>query len=407
MTQTLQPPAHAVRGPVRGRERALAPDLARGFMLLFIALANAASVVFAAHEPGVDATPHGFERVVNTIMMLFISGHAYPMFAVMFGYGLVQMARRQREAGASPASARNTLIRRNAWLIGFGAVHGILLYFGDFLAAYGIVGIAAACLLLNRGDKFHRIVVWLWGLVLIEVVVFAVLVVNGLLTGGPAVEPSVSEVGSLTASSYLDSVIARLTEWPIHTATVLGFIFIVWLGMWAARRRVLEAPGQHRGLLTGVAVGGLGIGLVCSIPQALVSAGVLFPDESTRSMILTLHNGGGMYAGPGYVALFGLIALWLSRRSADPTTKPITGSLVALGRRSLSGYLFQSVVWLTLLLPFTLDMPRWFGNKTVLFLVVATAAWLVTVLGAAALQRRGKAGPAEYLLRRLTYGRRR
>jgi len=38
--------AHVTRGPVQRGERALAPDLARGAMLLFIALANGAGVVF-------------------------------------------------------------------------------------------------------------------------------------------------------------------------------------------------------------------------------------------------------------------------------------------------------------------------------------------------------------------------
>lgn len=248
--------------------------------------------------------------------------------------------------------------------------------------------------------------IWLWALMLIEIVVVGVLVIQGLTSGGPAAEPTVAHVDSLAAGSYLDSLLARLTEWPIHTLTVLGFVFIVWLGMWGARRRVLEEPARHRRLLTGVAVAGLGIGLLGSIPQALVSAGTLTPDAATRSLILTLHNVGGMYAGPGYVALFGLIASWLSRRTADPTAAPVTGALVALGRRSLSGYLFQSIVWLALLLPFTLNLTDRFGNKTLLFLLVATVTWLATVIIAAALQRRDRPGPAEYLLRRLTYGRR-
>lgn len=395
--------APAARGPVRARERALAPDLARGFMLLFIAIANAGGVVFAATEPALDPSPHGLERIVNLFMMLFVSGHAYPMFAVMFGYSMVQLARRQRDAGATPAAARNTLIRRNAWLIGFGAAHGILLYFGDFLAAYGIVGIAVACLLLNRGDKFHRIVVWLWGLMLVELAVLSVLVFPGL-SGGAAAAPEVNVVGSLKAENYLDSVVARLGEWPLHTATVLGFVFIVWLGVWAARRRVLEEPARHRGLLIGVTAAGLGLGTLASLPQALTSAGLAH--TASPELTLLLHNLGGMYSGPGYVAAFGLLSLWLTRRSADATATPITGSLVALGRRSLSGYLFQSVAWFVLLLPFTLAMPEWFGNKTLLFLLVATGTWLATVAGAAVLQRRGSAGPAEQLLRRLTYGRR-
>ncbi|ADD41372.1 DUF418 domain-containing protein [Stackebrandtia nassauensis] len=405
MSQTLPPPAaHAARGPVRARERALAPDLARGFMLLFIALANAGGVVFAATEPAIEPTPHGFESVVNFGMMMFVSGHAYPMFAVMFGYGLVQMSRRQREAGASTAAARDTLVRRNAWLIAFGAVHAVLLYFGDFLAAYGLVGIIAACLLLNRGDKFHRVIVWLWGLVLVEAAVFMALVYPSLSTDFGAT-PKPARVDSLAATSYGESLVDRLAEWPLHTASVLGFIFIVWLGMWAARRRVLEEPARHRPLLIGATVVGLGVGFLGSLPQALVSAGALSTDNA--DLTLLLHNLGGMYSGPGYVAAFGLIALWLTKNRAAPTDTLITGSLVALGRRSLSGYLFQSVSWFVLLLPFTFAMPQWFGNKTLLYLLVATATWLATVVTAAALQRRGHPGPAEALLRRLAYGPRR
>ncbi|MGH8882447.1 MAG: DUF418 domain-containing protein, partial [Stackebrandtia sp.] len=351
MSHTLQAPAHAARGPVRAGERALAPDLARGFMLLFIALANVGGLVFAANMPGVDPTPHGWESVVNVVMVLFVHGHAYPVFAVMFGYGLVQLASRQRDSGANPAAARNVLVRRNAWLVAFGAVHGILLYFGDFLGAYGLVGIVAACVLLNRGDRFHRLVIWLWGFMVVEFVVFAVLVVRALANSGPAAAPETSRLASLEASSYLEAVLARLTEWPMHTATVTGFIFIVWLGMWGARRRILEDPARNRGLLVTTAVAGLGIGVLGSIPQAMISAGALKTDEAAQSLILTLHNVGGMFAGPGYVAAFGLLAWWLMRRSTAPTDGLVTGSLTALGRRSLSGYLFQSLVWLALLQP--------------------------------------------------------
>ena len=50
MTTTDHHPTHGVRGPVRSTERALAPDLARGAMLLFIAIANCAGVVFAGES---------------------------------------------------------------------------------------------------------------------------------------------------------------------------------------------------------------------------------------------------------------------------------------------------------------------------------------------------------------------
>ena len=132
-TQAVDHPTNH-RGPVTGRERALAPDLIRGAMLLLIGLANSANFAFAG-QPGVESAPHGLERILNFLKLTFVDARAYPVFAVMFGYGLVQLARRQRSAGATTGAVRRVLLKRNAWLIAFGLVHATLLYFGDFLGA--------------------------------------------------------------------------------------------------------------------------------------------------------------------------------------------------------------------------------------------------------------------------------
>jgi uncharacterized membrane protein YeiB len=79
----------------------------------------------------------------------------------------------------------------------------------------------------------------------------------------------------------------------------------------------------------------------------------------------------------------------------------VVRALVACGQRSLSGYLFQSVVFVALLMPFTLGLGGRLGTAGVA--VVALATWLVSVLLADLLHRRGRRGPAEVLLRRLTY----
>jgi uncharacterized protein len=66
------------------------------------------------------------------------------------------------------------------------------------------------------------------------------------------------------------------------------------------------------------------------------------------------------FAGIGYLAAPGLVAACLAERgdAVGPRVRGATRMLVALGRRSLSGYLFQSVAWLVLLAPFTLDLAR-------------------------------------------------
>ena len=386
-TPSVTPPATA--GPVRRAERALAPDLARGAMLLFIALANAANCAFAG-QPGLDGTPHGFQRVVNFLMVTLVDSRTYPVFAVMFGYGLVQLARRNRAGGADE---RRILLRRNTALIAFGVVHGTLLYFGDFLGAYGIVGIIATLLLLRRGDRFHRVILWLWAVQSVCAVFLTWQAIAGA-HGGNAIIDNVANP-SLAAPSYGRSVLDRLTEWPAHTATVVPFIFIVWLGIWAARRRILEEPAAHRTLLRRTTIACLGASFAGALPYALVAAGVLHVDAGTVEAMARVHAITGEYGGPGYIALLGLLAL---RLSAAPRGRALLGPVIALGQRSLSGYLFQSVSWLALFAPWALH----FGG-TYAAALAGLAVWAVSLAAAQAMSAVEYRGPAETLLRRITY----
>ncbi|MEU4295090.1 DUF418 domain-containing protein [Kribbella sp. NPDC026596] len=392
-TQTL--PAVDHRGPVTGQERALAPDLIRGAMLLLIGLANSANFAFAG-QPGVESSPHGLERVLNFLKLTFLDARAYPVFAVMFGYSLVQLARRQRSSGATPGAVRRILLKRNAWLIAFGLVHATLLYFGDFLGAYGIVGIICTLFLLNRSDKFHRIILGIWALELIYVLATAAQSIIAVVNSSRPAHALTNEPNpSLAASSYGASVIDRLHEYPMHTASVVGFIMVVWLGIWAARKQILENPAAHRTLLTRVAVVGLGITILGGLPLALVGAGWLRVDEAAVDSLSYLSHLSGMFGGPGYVALLGLLASSITNLSL-----PIK-AISALGQRSLSGYLFQSVSWMVLLAPFTLDLR--FGSTAYTAFFCAVAVWVVSVIGAYAMSKRSYRGPAETLLRRLVY----
>jgi uncharacterized protein len=416
---------------MRRTDRALAPDLARGAMLLFIAIANAVGVVFAG-ELSAEPHPAGPERLANALLYIGVHARAYPMFAVLFGYGLVQLATRQQVAGATPGRVRSILLRRNAWLVLFGLVHAALLYSGDFLGAYGLVGLLITVLLLRHtGRRIERVVLALWAVSTVYALAAGAVVVGRLAAGqgAPAGLPA-TPVGSLAAGSYGASVLDRLAEWPVHTLIVLPFAMIVSLGMVAARRRILEDPAVHRTLLRRVAAGGLGIAFLGGLPLGLVSAGVLRADAGSVQAMTVLHGVSGMFGGPGYVALFGLLAARLgdserladfarpvdSRRPAGSRRvvgfrrvagfrQPVVAGLAALGQRSLSGYLVQSVAWLLLLAPFSLDLAHHSPSPLFTALAVATLTWLGTV--AMARRMGARPGPAEQLLRRLAYGPRR
>jgi uncharacterized membrane protein YeiB len=215
-----------------------------------------------------------------------------------------------------------------------------------------------------------------------------------------------SDSTSMAADSFGAAVADRLTEWPATVLSMLPFILFVWVGAWAARRRILEEPQNHRRLLRWGAVGGLGIAVLGGLPMGLLSGGFLHLDADTASTAKLLYETSGFFGGVGYLCLFGLLALALTKAMASPRKNVVVGAITALGQRSLSGYLFQTLAWTLLTAPFLLSLGSKSDNPTFTAAVAAVAVWLITVIGAYLLQRRSSRGPAETLLRRLTYGRR-
>ena len=83
--------------PVPLGARALAPDVARGAMLLLIALANVHLYLYD-RPLGVRLYPAGLigaDRVIAGLQLALVDGRAYPLFGVLFGYGIGQWAARR------------------------------------------------------------------------------------------------------------------------------------------------------------------------------------------------------------------------------------------------------------------------------------------------------------------------
>jgi len=106
------------RGAVRPGERALAPDLARGIMLLGIVLSNTAFHLWAARRgpsgwQPVDGT--WLDHAVQFTMITVLDLRVYPLFAFLFGYGMMQLYLRQTTAGTDGPDAARILRRRSLW----------------------------------------------------------------------------------------------------------------------------------------------------------------------------------------------------------------------------------------------------------------------------------------------------
>ena len=383
--------APALRGPVTGQERSLAPDLARGVMLAFIALANAPLYLFGRPyglrmhvvEDGVA------DRLTTFLVVTFADGRAYPMFAALFGYGMVQLWRRQRAAGTTETAANRLLRRRNAWLLVFGALHALLLFPGDILGAYALAGWIVLPVL---GVPDRRL------LIAAGVLVLPVVLLGSTYGLVPTADDTMV-AGGLDTTDPGGAGLARIEDWLSTTPfTTLALLLPVVLGVLAARRRVLDAPDRHRRLLGWTAAAGISVALVGGLPLDLTVVRVL-PRLSTGVELVfgALHTLSGVAGGLGYAALIGLLAARLGRRRG-----PVTTALAACGERSLSCYLLQSVVFVPVLTSGFGGLGGTLGSAGVALLAVAT--WGLGVVAADQVRRRRRRGPAEWLLRRLTYG---
>ncbi|TWF74785.1 putative membrane protein YeiB [Pseudonocardia hierapolitana] len=395
---TAPPPGDPGATPTAAR--ALAPDIARGGMLLLIALANVHVYVYG-HPLGVRGYPldvEGADRWVVLLQMLLVDGRAYPLFGLLFGYGIVQLVSRRGAVGL-PVPAQTRLVRRRgAWMIVIGAAHGLLLWAGDIVGAYGLLAVLMAGLLVRGADRA------LIGTAAVGAVLTSLVYIGASLPSPPD-QGMDSMLPSMSTESPLEAALFRAFEWLGIGLIAAGLTVFgaVALGAWAARRRLLDEPEKHRLLLVRVACAGIGAAVVLGLPLSLMAAQLWTAPPLGMIMLAgALHALGGYAGGIGYAALFGLLAIRLAR-GAGPA--PVTHALQACGQRSLSCYLAQSVAFVALLPAWTLGL----GEDAHLWqtALVAIGTWLVILLIAEASARAGYRGPAELLLRRLTYGPRR
>lgn len=380
--------------------RAIAPDLARGLMLLLIALANMPWHLYSG-ETGVTSGHHldgdGLDRLWQAIAVIAVDGRSYPLFAFLFGYGIWQLYRRQHAAGVDPSQARRLLQRRHWWMLAFGAVHAALLWMGDIVGAYGLLGLIVVWLFLDRRDR--TLAIWAGGLAAMLLSGSLVTIGLGFFVTALDVASTPIEVPNPAAeASYLASIGARLAFWaPALVGQAIFGLTIpvaVLLAIIAARRGILEQPEQHLRLLRAVAIGGILTGWAGGVLPLLTLYGVLDVEFWT---FLQLHSVTGLAGGLGYAAAFALIGARVRHRGQGR----VSWALAAVGKRSLTCYLAQSVLFAPVLNAWGLGLggvfTEWQGA------LYAVGVWLVTLILACALEAAGKRGPAEWLLRKLAY----
>jgi uncharacterized protein len=140
MTEMTHEPAGEVAGPVSAGERITSIDTLRGVAVLGILVMNiyGFAMSFAAYSnPLVDGGTEWYNLGTWFITHLFFDQKFMTIFSILFGAGLVMMMTRAEARGALYGG---NWYRRNAWLLVIGAIHGYLIWFGDILFHYALIG---------------------------------------------------------------------------------------------------------------------------------------------------------------------------------------------------------------------------------------------------------------------------
>lgn len=371
-------------------------DALRGFALLGILVVNIAtfsSTYYGAGVPDPMAVSL-LERCASFVRTFVFETKFYLLFSFLFGYSFsLQMQSAQRDGKRfAPRMARRLL---GLWVLGL--LHAVLLYHGDILTTYAVIGMVLL-MVRRRGDAFlMRAAV---GLVLATSLLWAGIGYLLTLGGGLSdMRGAYAEAGRALAAyrgTPLTVIAQHVRElmqiWWItglvQAPTALAMFFV---GFSAGRRGLFANAEAHRGLFRRVLFWGLVVGL----PGAAVYA---WPSARLDNTIREIYGlSATLLTAPLLSAAYAsALVLWM----LAPRGRVLEGWLAPAGRMALSNYLLQSTVCAWLFLAYGL---RWIGTMGPL----AATAIAFAIFGCQLVlsrwwMRRFAYGPVEWVLRAFT-----
>lgn len=398
--------------PVMVSERIVSMDVVRGLALLGILISN---MIFFSQPHGINGWRADLwfgpaDKFADWISMIFIEGKFYPIFSMLFGLGVSMQMERASSRGLE---IKTVYLRRLYVMMGFGILHGILLWEGDVLLVYALCGLV---LWLFRNRKPKTLLFWAAGFVLIpaSLILFIGLVLH-LLSGHPEVQSAMSESYAgdeetrsemfriFVTGSYFDVVFYRLKEMVFMILLTLFYaplyLGLFLIGMWAGRKEILAEVQKHTRLLVSILLICGAVGLMANLIGAWLQI-----DGITES------NYGLMLIGNGIISIFGSVlafayiaglALLIHYRSS---WTGLFAPLAAVGRMALTNYLAQSLIATTIFYGYGFGFGGNVGRMGVigisLMIFAAQIAFSVCWL------KFYRYGPMEWLWRSLTYGKR-
>jgi uncharacterized protein len=403
-------PSTRLDRPMPPAERYAIIDIVRGFALFGVMLSNMVLTTQFLALPGAarEAMPTArLDTLVIFLIDTLITDKFYTLFSMLFGLGFAVQLHR--------ATARNvdvlpTYMRRLVILFVFGVLHGSLLWFGDVLHIYALLGFILV-LLSKRSDRF--VVACIVGIAALAGMVPVLDWVARtrawaypLIWGEPVTPSAMFEV--LSGGSYVD--ILRL-NWEVHLQDYGQPGFSDWIGLWyldilwrfllgflIGRHMLTRGTQEYRSLFTRLLRWALPIGL---LGNAVMSARLDYRAWSVESgfvnaLLSGLDEVWVLALAVSYVCILALVY-------QRPRLRRPVGWLAPVGRMALTNYVTQSAFMMLLFYGIGLG---WIGTAgAAACLGASLAIFAIQTLWSFWWLAHFRFGPLEWLWRSLTYGR--
>ena len=391
-----------VIGPEPASERIAALDAVRGVAVAGILFANVLIFfgLFAMPVARLEALPSArADEIARFAEHAFVSGKFYSIFSLLFGIGFgLQLTR-----GSDAVLPR--FRRRLRVLLAIGAVHAFLIWAGDILMLYALLGFTLPWFARKTDAQLLR-----WSLILLAIptVLYVVGLAVWLAIGAEAPAPDAASgmppqilgifeaVGSGGVADALKGNLMLLVgRWMDLFATVrfpkvLG-MFV--LGLWIVQRGIATALPAHRSLLVRWAVVGWIIGLPANLLAAWAMERWEYLPPSVGGLVSVIAQAVGVpLLATGYASTIALLAL---------RGTPLVTIFAPVGRMALTNYLMQSLICVTLSYGFGFGL--WWRIGASRAMAIAAAIIAVQIIISTIWMSRKRFGPVEWLWRRLTY----
>ena len=392
--------------PVRSSERYIILDILRGIALFGICLANFPefSLYTFLNKDVVEAMPTAdIDRVVKYIQYIFVDGKFYSLFSLLFGVGFTIIMSNMLKKNSN---GMLIFYRRMAILLLIGFIHLLLLWAGDILLLYALVGMTLP-LFRNLSDKKLLLAASIF--ILFPIVIDTmravldydpsalVMMANQYFNEMNGINDDNFALWLRDGQTYLDVLKFNLSGSFIRCQEfidgnrafkVLGLFL---LGLYIGRNKLYADLDNKVALLKKIRFYGFLIGLPISVFYA-------WSAMNDNPLGLTVHAMAYAFSViPMCLAYISVVCLWYSYRQGLTLT-----FLAAPGRMALTNYIGQSVFGMIIYYGIGFGLGASMGLIHVE--LIAATVFIIQILFSYIWLKRFQFGPLEWVWRMLTYG---